>query len=108
MIALVQENRRTRAVEVEVTELLGPSSGIVVSGAICQLASWKCERWSLLESLVMLDETDQSLLLGDINQLLVVFDFLSSGLGNKDVMTEVQSFGSNWEMSRIGCENDDC
>jgi len=98
VIALVQENRRTRAVEVEVTELLGPSSGIVVSGAICQLASWKCERWSLLESLVMLDETDQSLLLGDINQLLVVFDFLRSGFGNEDVMTEIQSFGSDGEM----------
>jgi len=64
--------------------------------------------WSLLESLVVLDETDQALLLGNIDQFLVILNFLRSGLGNKDVVTEVQSFGSDWEMSRIGCENDDC
>jgi hypothetical protein len=57
---------------------------------------------------VVLDETDQSLLLGDINQFLVILDFLSSGLGNEDMMAEVQSFGSDWEMGRIGSENDDC
>jgi len=56
----------------------------------------------------MLDETDQSLLLGDINQFLVVLDFLRSGLGNEDVMTEVQGFGSDWEMGRVGSEDDDC
>ena len=64
--------------------------------------------WSLLESLVVLDETDQPLLLGDIDQFLVVLDFLSGRLGNEDVMTEVQSFGSDREMGRIGCEDDDC
>ena len=64
--------------------------------------------WSLLESLVVLDETNQALLLGNINQFLVILDFLSSRLGNKDVMTEVQSFGSDREMGRIGCEDDDC
>jgi len=64
--------------------------------------------WSLLESLVVLDETNQALLLGNINQFLVILDFLSSRLGNKDVMTEVQSFGSDREMGRIGSENDDC
>lgn len=91
MIALGLGKRHTRAVEVEITELLGPSSSIIVSGATYQLASWRCERWSLLKSLVVLYETDQSLLLGNVDQLLVVFDFLSSGLGNEDVMTEVQS-----------------
>jgi hypothetical protein len=57
---------------------------------------------------VVLDETDQSLLLGNIDQFLVILDFLSSRLGNKDMMAEVQSFGSDWEMGRIGGENDDC
>jgi hypothetical protein len=57
---------------------------------------------------VVLDETDQSLLLGDIDQFLVILDFLSSRLGNEDVMTEIQSFGSDWEMGRIGGEDDDC
>jgi hypothetical protein len=57
---------------------------------------------------VVLDETDQSLLLGNIDQFLVVLDFLSSGLGDKDVMAEVQSFGSDWEMGRIGSKDDDC
>jgi len=98
VFALYLRKRRTRAVEVEVTELLSSSSSIIVSGAICQLASWKCERWSLLESLVVLDETDQSLLLGNVDQLLVVFDFLRSGLGHEDVMTEVQGLGSDGEM----------
>jgi hypothetical protein len=57
---------------------------------------------------VVLDETDQTLLLGDIDQFLMILDFLSSGLGNEDVVAEVQSFGSDGEMGRIGSENDDC
>jgi hypothetical protein len=57
---------------------------------------------------MVLDETDQTLLLGDIDQFLMILDFLSSGLGNEDVVAEVQSFGSDWEMGRIGGENDDC
>jgi hypothetical protein len=57
---------------------------------------------------VVLYETDQSLLLGDIDQFLVILDFLSSGLGNEDVMTQVQSFGRDGEMSRVGSEDDDC
>jgi hypothetical protein len=57
---------------------------------------------------VVLDETDQSLLLGNIDQFLMILDFLSSRLGNEDVVAEVQSFGSDWKMGRIGCEDDDC
>jgi hypothetical protein len=57
---------------------------------------------------MVLDETDQTLLLGDIDQFLMILDFLSSGLGNEDVMTEVQSFRSDWEMGRIGSKDDDC
>jgi hypothetical protein len=56
---------------------------------------------------VVLDETDQSLLLGNIDQFLVILDFLSRRLGNEDVMAQVQSFGSDGEMSRIGSEDDD-
>jgi hypothetical protein len=107
-IAQNEEDKRTRAVEVEITELLSSSSSIIVSGATYQLRSqWKGDI-SLLESLMVLDETDQSLLLGDIDQFLVILDFLSSGLGNEDVMAEVQSFRSDWEMCRVGCEDDDC
>jgi hypothetical protein len=57
---------------------------------------------------VVLDETDQSLLLGNIDQFLMILDFLSGRLGDEDVVAEVQSFGSDWEMGRIGCEDDDC
>jgi hypothetical protein len=57
---------------------------------------------------VVLDETDQALLLGNIDQFLMILDFLSGRLGDEDVVAEVQSFGSDWEMGRIGCEDDDC
>jgi hypothetical protein len=108
VIALEKENRLTRAVEVEITELLSSGTSIIISRATDELRSQGEDDMSLLESLVVLDETDQSLLLGDINQFLVILDFLSSRLGNKDVMTEVQSLGSDWEMGRIGSEDDDC
>jgi hypothetical protein len=55
---------------------------------------------------VVLDETDQSLLPGQLDQLLVILNFLGSRLGDKDVMTLVQSFGSDGEMGRIGCKDD--
>jgi len=56
----------------------------------------------------MLNETDQSLLPGQFDQLLMILDFLSSGLGDQDVMTLVQGLDSDWEMCRVGCEDDDC
>jgi hypothetical protein len=87
---------------------LSSGTSIIISRATDELRSQGEDDMSLLESLVVLDETDQSLLLGDINQFLVILDFLSSGLGDEDVMTEVQSFGSDWEMSRIGSKDDDC
>lgn len=61
----------TGAVEIEVAELLRSCSGIIVSR---------------VESLVVLNEADQALLLGDINEFLVVLDFLRSGFGDENVM----------------------
>jgi len=82
VIAFTKGVELTRAVEVEITELLSSSSSIIVCRAIYQLKSRCWKRNDLLESLVVLDETDQSLLLGNIDQFLVILDFLSSGLGN--------------------------
>jgi hypothetical protein len=57
----------TGAVEVEITKLLCSGSSIVVSR---------------VESLVVLNETDQSLLLGQVDELLMILDLLRSRLGD--------------------------
>jgi hypothetical protein len=59
--------RLTRAVKVEITKLLRSRSSIIVSR---------------VESLVVLNETNQSFLLGQVDELLVVLNFLRSGLGD--------------------------
>jgi hypothetical protein len=56
---------------------------------------------------VVLDETDQSLLLGHVNELLVILDLLCSGFGNENMVTLVQGFRSDREMSRVRGKDDD-
>jgi hypothetical protein len=98
----------TRAVEVEITKLLGSSSSIIVGGTTLLTTSVITTHLYSLESLVVLNETDQSLLFGDIDQFLMILDLLGSGLGDENMMSEIQSLGSDWEMGRVGCEDDDC
>jgi len=66
--------RHVRVVEVEVTELLCSGAGIVVRR---------------VESLVVLHEADESLLLGKVNELLVVLQLLRGGLGHENVVAQV-------------------
>lgn len=56
---------------------------------------------------ILLDKADQTLLLGELNQLLVVLDLLRSGLGDQHVVTLVQSLGSDGEVGRVRGEDDD-
>ena len=84
--------RHVRVVEVEVTELLGSGAGIVVRR---------------VESLVVLHEADESLLLGKVNELLVVLQLLRSGLGDENVVAQVECLGSDGEVRGVGREDDD-
>jgi hypothetical protein len=107
-VATVGNGGLTRTVKVEITKLLSSSSSIIISGTTSLATDVVMSHRDSLESLVMLDETDQSLLFCDINQFLMILDLLGSGLGDENMMSEIQSLGSDWEMGRVGCEDDDC
>lgn len=60
-----------------------------------------------VESLVVLHEADESLLLGKVNELLVVLQLLRGGFGHENVVAQVECLGSDWEVRGVGREDDD-
>lgn len=55
----------------------------------------------------LLDKANQTLLLGKLNELLVVLQLLCGWLGNQDVVTQVERFRGDGEVGRVRSEDDD-
>jgi hypothetical protein len=56
---------------------------------------------------ILLNKADQTLLLRQLRQPLVVLELLSSRLGDQHVMAQVERFSGDGEMGRVGSEDDD-
>lgn len=84
--------RHVRVEVVEVAELLGLEAGVGVSR---------------VETLVVLDKDVDALLLGGLNESLVVLELLDSGLGEQDVDAALNGVEGDRVVSSIGCEDGD-
>lgn len=105
-----KSRRPTGAVEVEVSKLLSPRSGIIVGRVKSLVAvnsqhirSYLTGNWA---KHLLLNKADQTLFLSQLDQLLVILNLLGSRLGDHDVVSKVKSFRSNREMGAVGGEDD--
>lgn len=80
-----------RLVKVEVAQVLSTRPSVIVRR---------------VESLVVFNEADEPLALGELYQRLVVLELLSRRLGNHDMVAEIQCLAGNRKVRRVGSEDD--
>lgn len=91
-VELVLGLGHVRVPVVEVAEVLSLEAGVRVGG---------------VEALVVLNEDVDALLLGLLDELLVIRQKLDGGLSDEDVDATLNGVEGNREMRRIGCEDCD-